>query len=304
VDRGDWHRRPQWVLARKFGPGDGGAAEGRSCVGTFTIHPASRWSNGGPNMTSGAKRSIFVLVIVCCSLLASAVGASSASAVFSLTETKCESGTTITLCWSKKEAGAELFELKGEEAFVALLDEHETAEEHLLLVTLGGEAVHIVCTDTHAEGTAIQTEPLVKVPTVKTPKISFTTCSLLAEGAGLKCELSAESVKEIATTELVGTPKTDEEITFKPASGTVFAEFTIQKKGTATCLAAGTKKVTAPEGVTVLWIEPLSDLEGHLLWIKEPAGLLVAEQAATLLDSLKVHFPTLEESDWWDITEA
>jgi hypothetical protein len=255
-------------------------------------------------MTSRAKGSVFVLTILCCSLLAAAVGASSASAAFELTAVKCNEGTTIMLCWTTHEPGAELLALKGEELFEALLDEHETGEEHLLQVTLGGESVHIVCTDTHAEGTAIQTEPLVKVPTVKTPKIGFTTCSLLAEGAGLKCELSAASAKEIATTELVGTPKTDEEITFKPASGEIFAELTIQKKGTATCLAAGTKKITAPEGVTVLWIEPLSDLAGHLLWIKEPTGLLLAEQPATLLDSLKVHFTTLEETDWWDITQA
>jgi hypothetical protein len=286
--------------------GGGGAVGVGAASAPFTIHPASRWPNGGkPNMTSGAKRSVFVLAILCCSLLASAVGASSASAAFELTAVKCESGTTITLCWSKKEVGAELFELKGEEPFVALLDEHETGEEHLLQVTLGGESVHIVCTDTHAEGTAIQNEPLVKVGTVKTPKIVFSTCSMLAEGAGTKCELTPASAKEIVSTELVGTPKTDEEITFKPATGEVFAEFGIQKKGTATCLAAGaSKKVTDPEGITVLWIEPLTDLEGHLLWIKEPAGLLVAEQPATLLDSLKVHFTALEETDWWDITEA
>jgi len=256
-------------------------------------------------MTSGVKRSVFALAIVCCGLLASAVGASSASAAFELTAVKCNEGTIITLCWSEKVAGAELFELKGEEAFVALLDEHEVGEEHLLQVTLGGESVHITCTDTHAEGTAIQNEPLVKVGTVKVPKISFTTCSLLPEGAGLKCELTPASAKEIASKELIGTPKTDEEITFKPAVGEIFAEFGIQKKGTATCLAANAaRKVTDPEGITVLWIEPLSDLEGHLLWIKEPVGLLVAEQPATLLDSLKVHFPTLELTDWWDITEA
>lgn len=62
--------------------------------------------------------------------------------------------------------------------------------------------------------------------------------------------------------------------------------------------------MTDPEAVTSLWIEPLADREGHLLWIKEPAGLLVAEQAATLLYSLKVQFRTLPLSDWWDITEA
>jgi hypothetical protein len=255
-------------------------------------------------MRSGVKRSVFVLAILCCGLLASAVGASSASAAFILTEVKCNEGSIITLCWSKKEAGAELFELKGEEPFEALLDEHELGEEHLLQVALGGEMVHIVCQDTHAEGTAIQNEPLVKVPTVKVPTIVFSTCSLLAEGAGTKCELTKASAEKISSTELIGTPKTDEEITFKPAAGEIFAEFGIQKKGTATCLAAGTKKVTDPTGITVLWIEPLVDLEGHLLWIKEPTGLLVAEQEATLLDSLKVHFPTLELTDWWDITEA
>jgi hypothetical protein len=269
------------------------------------INPASRWSSGGrSNMTSGVKRSVFAIAAVSCGLLASAVGASSASAAFELTLVKCNEGSLITLCWSTKEAGAELFELKGEEPFEALLDEHEVGEEHLIQITLGGESVHIVCQDSHAEGTAIQNEPLVKVPTLKVPKFSFTTCALLPEGAGLKCELSAAGAKEIATTELIGTPKTDEEITFKPAVGEIFAEMEVVKKGTATCLAAGKKKVTDPSGVTVLWIEPLQDREGHLLWIKEPAGLLVAEQSATLLDSLKLHFPTLELTDWWDITEA
>jgi hypothetical protein len=255
-------------------------------------------------MTSEIRRSLVALAIVCCGLLAAAVGASSASAAFELAAAKCNEGTIVTLCWSERKLGAELFELKGEEPFVALLDEHEVGEEHLIQITLGGESVHIVCQDSHAEGTAIQNEPLGKVPTLKAPKFSFTTCALLPEGAGLKCELTAANAREIATTELIGTFKTDEEITFKPATGEVFAELGIQKKGTSTCLAAGTKKVTAPLGLTVQWIEPLVDLEGHLLWIKEPAGLLVAEQAATLLDSLKVHFPTLELTDWWDITEA
>jgi hypothetical protein len=120
----------------------------------------------------------------------------------------------------------------------------------------------------------------------------------------MRCELSLASAKEISLHELGGTFESDEEITFKPATGELFAEFTIQKSGTDTCLVAGTKKLTDPVGVTVLWIEPLTDLEGHLLWIKEPGGLLVAEQAATLLDSLTVHFATLELTDWWDITEA
>jgi hypothetical protein len=255
-------------------------------------------------MISGVKRGVFALAIVCCGLLASAVGAASASAAFELTLVKCNEGTIITVCWSEKNAGAELFALKGEERFEALLDEHEVGEEHLIQMTLGGESVHIVCQDSHVEGTAIQNEPLVKVPTLKVPKISFTTCSFLPEGAGAKCELSAASAKEIATTELIGTPKTDEQITFKPAVGEVYAEFEIVKKAGLTCIGAGKKKVTGPEGITALWIEPLEDVEGHLLWLKEPVGLLVAEQPATLLDSLKVHFPTLELSDWWGITEA
>jgi hypothetical protein len=254
-------------------------------------------------MTSGVKRSVFALAIIGCGLLASAVGASSASAAFELTLVKCNEGTIIALCWSEKKQGAELFELKGEELFEALLDEHEVGEEHLLQVTLGGESVHIECTDTHAFGEMHQPEPLVKDPTL-IGLIVFSDCALLLEGAGLKCELSAASAKEIITAELSGTLTTDEDVMLKPVVGAVFAEFTIQKKGTATCLAAGKKKVTDPEGITVLWIEPLEDLEGHLLWIKEPAGLLVAEQPATLLDSLKLHLPTLELADWWDITEA
>jgi hypothetical protein len=248
----------------------------------------------------GIMHSAVVLAVLCTSLVAGAIGASSASAAFELTATPC-TGELITLCWSEKKAGASLFELKGEEAFVALLDEHEVGEEHLFQVTIGGESIHMVCADTHMEGTLKQTEPLVKVPTLTTPKLSFTTCALLPEGAGLKCELSVASAKEISFTALVGTPRTTEELVLKPATGEVFAEFGIQKKGTLTCLAAGTKKITDPEGLVTLWIEPEVDLEGHLLWIDEPAGLLWAEQAATLLDSLKVHLPTVEATDWWDI---
>jgi hypothetical protein len=255
-------------------------------------------------MTLRAKRSLLALTILCCGQLASAVGASSASASFELTANKCNEGTIISFCWSKRETGAELFVLKGEEAFEAALDEHEMGEEHLLLVTLAGTVVHIVCENTRAEGTVIQNEPLVKAPTMKVSKLSFTTCSILPEGAGVVCELSAASHVEIKTFELIGTPKTDEAITLRPAVGEVFAEFEIIKKGGGVCLAAGKKKVTDPEGVTALWIEPLADLEGHLLWIKEPAGLLVNEQSATLLDSLKVDFTGLEGTDWWDITEA
>jgi hypothetical protein len=251
-------------------------------------------------MKAGMKRSVFVLAVLCCGLLASAVGASSASAAFELTAAPC-TGEIITLCWSKQEVGAALFELKGEEAFEALLDVEEEGEEHLIIITLGGEVVHIECEDTHATGTLLQNVPLTTVPTLDVTSFVFTNCKLLPEGAGLKCELNAASAKEIKTVALVGTPKTTEEIGFVPEAGTELTSFVIQKKGTATCLAAGTKKVTEDEPIVALLLEPEVDKAGHLLWIKEPRGLLIAEQPATLLDALELNLPTLELTDWWDL---
>jgi hypothetical protein len=249
-------------------------------------------------MKSGVKLSVCTLTLLC-SLMATTISASSASAAFVLTTKECTGGEVFTLCYLSE---GKLFALEGEETVTGTEATHEAGEERLMLVTMGGETVHIVCEKVTGTGTALQTAPLVTAPTLGGLVLTFTNCSLLPEGAGTKCELSAASAKEFKTVALAATIKTAEEGLVKPEAGTELGSATIVKKGTATCLAAGTKKITTTEGIVVLLLEPEVGLERHMIWVDEPAGLLVAEQPATILGAALGGFSAL--GDAWDLVLA
>jgi hypothetical protein len=228
-------------------------------------------------------------------LLATMVGPSSASAAFVLTENKCVEGKW-SVCWDI-EKGTNLRELTGEETFEALLDVEVEGEEHLLKATLGGEEVHIECTDSHAEGTIDQTAPLV-TQAVILATITFTGCADL-EPLAKKCKVQAI----IVTNKLVGTPTSEEAVGFLPETGTVFATITLSNS-TETCPAtiAGNRNVTGEQ--VCLLINPKEDLKDRLLWCPEEDSALFlggSENPATFLDDFLVVLPNLEVSDAWDI---
>jgi len=235
-------------------------------------------------------------VLVAAAIFAvSGLAASAASAAFTLTSTKCSGGTSIIFCWAAT-ATSELFELEGEEEFEALNDEPEV----LLSATLGGESVHIVCTDAHAapgvNNLIIQTEPLGtganKNYSVKA-KIKFTGCTLL-EPLAKKCSIPAE--KE--TNALTGTPLSAADVDFTAAT---LIEIPFTNNGTETCPVPGNKKVTGTQ--LCEFTNPGTDEAVHLLICLEASELLLAEQPASLLTTLEVK-PANLGTDLWDIVEV
>jgi hypothetical protein len=231
-------------------------------------------------------------------LLATMVGPSSASAAFVLTENKCVEGKW-SICWDL-EKGTNLRELTGEETFEALLDVEVEGEEHLFKVSLGGEELHIECVDAHVVGTVDQTAPLV-TQAVLLATVTFTECKLL-EPLAKKCKIQAI----ITTNKLVGTPTSEEAVSFVPETGTAFVTFTLSNS-TETCPAtiAGNRNVTGEQ--VCLLITPKEDLKDRLLWCPEEDSNLRlggSEILATLLSDFLLVLPNLEVSDAWDIALA
>jgi hypothetical protein len=236
-----------------------------------------------------------VSVLGLLALLATMVGPSSASAAFVLTENKCVEGKW-SICWDL-EKGTNLRELTGEETFEALLDVEVEGEEHLFKATLGSEEVHIECADSHAVGTIDQAAPLV-TQSVILATLTFTECKLL-EPLAKKCKVPAT----IITNKLVGTPTSEEAVSFVPETGTNFVTLTFTSS-TEPCPAtiAGNRNITGEQ--VCLLINPKEDLKDRLLWCPEEDSKLFlgsSENPATLLEDFLVILPNLEVTDAWDI---
>jgi hypothetical protein len=231
-------------------------------------------------------------------LLATMVGPSSASAAFVLTDNKCVEGKW-SICWDL-EKGANLRELTGDETFEALLDVEVEGEEHLFKETLGGEELHFECADAHAVGTIDQTAPLV-TQAVLLATLTFTECKLL-DPLAKKCKVQAP----ITTNKLVGTPTSEEVISFVPETPPNFVTLTFTNS-TETCPAtiAGNRNVTGEQ--VCLLINPKEDLKDRLLWCPEEDSKLFfggTETPATILSDFLLVLPNLEVSDAWDIALA
>jgi hypothetical protein len=245
----------------------------------------------------------------------SGVAASTASAAFVLKETACGSGSIVNLCWETAEKGTSLKQLSGEEEFLILLASGGVT----LKATLGGSVVEIKCNDTIGFRTTkeveeglpedfalliLQPEPLIANSTIDATLL-FIECKLEKE-LGTLCVVPTE--KETAA--LVGTVEENENnILFKPVSGTIFIEIPFSNNGSNTCPSTikGTKKVTGEQLCTwdtVLW-PVLEDLEQHLLICKEnvttPPELQFAEQAAAFEADYEI---ALVNEPIWDIEES
>jgi hypothetical protein len=190
-------------------------------------------------------------------VMASAIGASSASAVFTLTEAECGSGIPA-FCY-ENATSKKLFEFSGTEEVTGKL---EAGKPNLLFASFGGEDVKIECTAANFPGgTFTQTAPLTTAASIST-KIDFTGCKLV-EGPTTKC-----TIKElIETLGITGTFPEEGEIkttTFKP-TGEIFTTITFENNGEETCPATikGTKSVKGKQ--TCSNITPGTDATVHLI---------------------------------------
>jgi hypothetical protein len=206
-----------------------------------------------------------------------AIGASSASAAFELSATKCEAGTHIALCYGTTEKQASgLLELIGEEEFT-ILNEVAGASAITFKSKVGEEEVFIECTRTEvrhgaelADGLFLQASPLT-TNLVVDGFLHFSGCTL-TKSAGLakKCKVPTEE----NTNALTGVPLNAEEIEFKPeAPATVFIEIPFTNNGVEVCPAtvAGNKAVKGFQ--VALLISPTEDLKEHLLETVLVSGL-------------------------------
>jgi hypothetical protein len=230
------------------------------------------------------KLSTLSLVII---LLIGTTAVRSASADFTLSETKCVGAITVTFCWDGKEAGTNLRELTGEESIEFL-----QLGKMTLAQTFSGVKIQLICTEGTATGTATQTEPLVKEPKLSIPSISWKGCSLSGAGA---CKVSST----IATKALTMTPPIFMEETLKPQTGETWFEITFSGEE---CLFKGFQSLSGQ--VSCTWTSPEVDLKGHQITCEPSANGLrfTFGEPASLELSLDVTMPTLEASDFWDVT--
>jgi hypothetical protein len=230
-------------------------------------------------------------------VLAAMIGASSASAAFTLDATKCGEKGTVVVCWDEKAGGTNLRILKGEEAYSAVLGEEVEGEEHFLESTLGGEAVKITCAKSKSEGKIIQTEPLVKATTI-VGTITFEGCKVVTPK---KCSVEAT----LKTNSITGTATSTTEALFKPTAGANFITLTFKDNGAEKCPAtvAGARNVTGEQ--ICLWTDGTVDQATHLLFCPtEDSKLFLggAENKAVFLEDLTVSIPGISP-DVWDISE-
>jgi hypothetical protein len=167
------------------------------------------------------------------------IGASTASAVeFKLlTALTCEGGTQIVFCWENNANPNTLLELEGEEEVTILSPVAVT-----LLSTLGGESIEINCSLIDATpGLILQTEPLVKSYTINATLL-FLEC-LLVGTVGAKCKIPTEK----ATSALIATPTSAQDLVFKPETGTTFIEIPISQRSGCPSTLIKTAKVTGTQ---------------------------------------------------------
>jgi len=229
-------------------------------------------------------------------LVVSAVGATTASAVFTLTEEKCVEGL-VSFCWDTTEPGTNLRELKGKEEVQVKLTKNS-----LLEATPAGGTIHVECTEAvlGAASEVNQEKPLSEVGLVVITAITFNSCKMVKP---LNCTVTAE----IKTNAITGDPVSESDETqgvlFKPTTGTTFAEI---KFSGEECLIKGIQKVTGEQ--ICLWLTPLEDLKGQELICEHSESKLEfgsgTKVKATFEAEFLVKLPNVEKDNSWDITEA
>jgi hypothetical protein len=228
-----------------------------------------------------------------------AATASSASAAFELTATKCENTGKVSFCYETKEKGTELKELKGEETVEA-----KQIGKGLLLTTFNKTSeVHIECTETKLKGgLAIQLEPLVKATTLSAEAIVFGGCKVVTPK---NCTIAATQTTTAIVAEAVNNAVVKEGVLVKPATGTVFIE--IQFLGEE-CLVKGKQPIGGSQ--ICLWSPEAAAEEdlagGHELKCEHSESKLFfasTKEPASLEATVLVTLPTLESGkDFWDVT--
>ena len=231
-----------------------------------------------------------------------ALGAASvpgASAAFVLEPTECKGGAVLAVCWDSSETGTALRELVGEEK-VEFTQEKTPAPLFEALTTAGTTLVHFECENGTGTGTVLQNTPLTSSPTAEKVFATFTGCKVVTPAT---CSIE----KEIKTVELSGgleelAPSVD--LLLKPAAGKVFVE---PKFSGASCAFLGKQPIDGvaeclllPEALTLDALTQLCE------FIHEDETLTfgASENKASILAEFEVLFPTLEETDFWDVTLA
>ena len=171
-------------------------------------------------------------VAMLAAVIVSALGATTASAAFTLTETECKEGVPV-FCY-ENEATKKLFAFKGVEEGTGT---QESAEPHLLKGNLG-ESIRIECSAGTLTGNLTQEEPLVKAGTIVNTQLKFTGCKITETAALVKkCKITLEKLDtRVLKGQLEGaTDPPDLHIT--PGEGTTIAAFLIENNGAEVCPA-------------------------------------------------------------------
>jgi len=196
--------------------------------------------------------------MVTCAVMISAIGASSASATFTLSEAECGAGIP-TFCY-ENTTNKKLFEFSGSEEFTG---KFEPETPNLLFASFGGEGIRIECTEaSFPGGTFNQASPLTAAATITT-KIDFNGCKM-TEGPLKTCTIKPL----IETSGITGTFPEETEIKttkFSPSSGTIFAEITFENNEAEKCPATikGERAVKGKQ--TCNNITPGADAKVHLI---------------------------------------
>jgi len=233
-------------------------------------------------------------------LVLGSIGASAALAgevsFLLITELACGSGNFVVFCWENNANPETLLELEGEEEFTILSPSQVT-----LLSSLEGESVEITCESTYGFHTnngatelgilILQESPLEEDYSVHA-SLLFLGCLLIGT-LGTKCKIPTEK----ATAPLTGSPTSEEDLVFHPASGTVFIEIPIQQRSGCPATVLKTAKVTGTQLCTLENIQ--EDKTVHLLECGK-SELKFAENEATF--ETHVELDPVHLNERWDIT--
>jgi len=175
---------------------------------------------------SRIKMSILTALAVFMALAAvEAVGASVASAAFTLSTEECTGGSFINACYSSE---GKLLELSGENEFKGKLKSGTVVFKS----EIGGEKITIECKAVTTSGTVLQAAPLSASATLDIPATTgliFKECKLTVGPS--KCEVKSEE----PTVALTGTAQSATDVSFKPTSGESFIEIEFKNKGSEKC---------------------------------------------------------------------
>jgi len=242
------------------------------------------------------QRLQFTVIGMSIAILALTIGgliASSAQAAFTLTTKECNGSSLIILCYESQEAKT-LLELEGEEDFELAV------KPTTFLGTLAESEVAISCAATEAEHSGspdalvVQPKPL-EANMLVTMMLRFVGCKLTGT-LGEKCTTPSENTM----LSLDGEPASDEDLVFKPETGTAFMTISIQQKSGCPATIIGGHSVTGTQLCTLA--SALVTLPDHQVECNPTSGLKFGENTAHFTFNSPASPATLDEC--WGAVET